>query len=311
MQKSPLSTPVKVFYAYSRVDEALRDKLAKHLSPLEREGLIQSWHDRHIRPGRDWENEIDTSLDSAGVILLLISPDFIASEYCYGKEVKRALERHRIGEARAIPVILRPVDWHGTPIAKLQALPKDGRPVTQWSDQDAAFLDVAKGVRDAVCELTHLEAYRVEPSPATVTSAVLTAPVPDVRVEVRIGVVGPRFRHRFPKFGVPAETVVVVKVQNHSPVVVYMGNVWLALRSGKRLLFPCDAVTGEYQRERVLQPGESFDFMMSPREILKLARNDDVLCAVVVDRIDREYRSSQESMKTALDSLSGEDTQAG
>jgi hypothetical protein len=274
---------------------------------LEREGLIQSWHDRHIRAGKDWEDEIDTSLDSAGVILLLISPDFIASEYCYGKEVKRALERHRIGEARAIPVILRPVDWHGTPFAKLQALPKDGTPVTQWSDQDAALLDVAKGVRDTVCELTHLETYRVQSSPATITSAVLTAPVPDVRVEVRVGVVG----HRYPKFGVPAETVVDVTVQDHSPVAVYMGNVSLALRSGKRLVFPCDAVTGEYQRERVLQPGESFDFMMSPREIFKLARNDDVLCAVVTDRIGREYRSSEESMKAALDTLGGDDMHAG
>jgi len=142
-----------IFFAYAREDEDLRDELEKHLSMLKREGVITSWHDRKIGAGKEWEGEIDTHLNTARVILLLISSDFIDSDYCWDVEVKRAMERHEVGEARVIPVILRKVDWKSAPFGKLQALPTDAKPLTSWSNRDEAFFDVAQGIRVAVMEL--------------------------------------------------------------------------------------------------------------------------------------------------------------
>jgi hypothetical protein len=140
---------IEVFYSYSHKDEDLRDELEKHLSILKHQGVIQSWHDRRIGAGREWEGEIDKHLNTAHVILLLISADFLASDYCYEVEMKQAMERHEAGEVCVIPVILRPVDWRGAPFGKLQALPKDAKPVTSWPDLDEAFLNVAQGIRAA------------------------------------------------------------------------------------------------------------------------------------------------------------------
>src|SRR5437667_10932619 len=103
--------PVKIFFCYAREDEALLNKLKAHLKPLQREGIIDIWHDRDISAGTEWERVISEQLNTAQIILLLISPDFMASDYCYGTEMKRALERHNRKEARVIPVILRPVYW--------------------------------------------------------------------------------------------------------------------------------------------------------------------------------------------------------
>lgn len=144
--------PARVFYSYSHRDERLKDKLIEQLSSLRREGLIEEWHDRRIPPGKEWAQEIDQNLETADIIILLVSPPFVASDYCWGKETKRAMERHQAGTAVVIPVILRPVDWHGLPFGKLQALPKDGKPITRWRDRDEAFLDVARGLRQAIEE---------------------------------------------------------------------------------------------------------------------------------------------------------------
>jgi hypothetical protein len=145
--------PLGLFFSYSHRDEKLRDQLADHLAALERERLITGWHDRRIQAGEEWAGKIDRHLSSADLILLLVSRSFVASKYCYDVEMQRALSRHAAGEARVIPVILRPVDWQGLPFGKLQALPKDGKPVTQWSDRDLAFLDITKGIRRAAQEL--------------------------------------------------------------------------------------------------------------------------------------------------------------
>ena len=145
--------PIEIFYSYSHRDEELRDELEKHLSILKRKGVIQGWHDRRIGAGKEWEGEINTHLNTADVILLLISADFLASDYCYDVEMRRAMERHEAGEACVIPVILRPVDWKGAPFGKLQALPMDAVPVTEWPNRDKAFLNVAKGIRAAVRDL--------------------------------------------------------------------------------------------------------------------------------------------------------------
>jgi GTPase SAR1 family protein len=148
-----LIRPIEIFFSYAHADERLRNLLENHLSSLRREGLIRNWHDRQIVAGMDWEQTIDTHLNSASVILLLVSPDFMNSDYCYGIEMRRAMERHQLGGALVIPIILRPVDWQGTPFARLQALPTGGRPITKWSNRDAAFLDVVNGIRRAIEDL--------------------------------------------------------------------------------------------------------------------------------------------------------------
>jgi hypothetical protein len=139
------------------------------------------------------------------------------------------------------------------------------------------------------------------PAVSSTGPGVVTAPKPDVRIEVRVGVAG--VPHLLPRPGLRPQVVLAVVVQNYSPQVVYIGNIVLELRSGRHLLFPRDAVTGELQRRRALQPGEDFNFMMAPDEIFKLADTDNLLCALVIDAIGREYRSSQESMKQALDDI--------
>jgi hypothetical protein len=144
---------VSLFYSYSHKDEALRDELATHLSLLRRQGVISGWHDRRIAAGTEWAGQIDQHLEAADVILLLVSADFLASDYCYDKEMKRALERHGAGTARVIPVILRPCDWQSAPFWKLQALPKDGKPVTTWGNRDEAFTDIARCIRNAVTSI--------------------------------------------------------------------------------------------------------------------------------------------------------------
>ncbi|SRR5260221_504522 len=163
--------PVIIFFCYAREDEALLNKLKTHLRPLQRQGFIDVWYDRDISAGTEWEQEIKEHLNSAQIVLLLVSPDFMNSEYCYSIEMKRALERHARGEAKVIPVILRPVYWHGEPLGKLQALPTDGKPVTDldWHNQDRALYDVTAGIYKVVMQLT---------SPHTSASPVITETMP-------------------------------------------------------------------------------------------------------------------------------------
>jgi hypothetical protein len=136
-------SPVTVFISYAHADELLRQDLEKHLSMLQRQGLISSWNDRKLVPGIDWAKDINIHLNSASIILPLISPDFLASDYCYGIEMRRALERHEAEHARVIPVLLRPVDWQDAPFAKLQVLPTNAKPTTKWRNRDEAFSNVA------------------------------------------------------------------------------------------------------------------------------------------------------------------------
>ena len=135
---------IKIFISYSHADEDLCAMLRKHLAALKHRGLIETWHDRMIKAGDEFENAIDQQMLEAQIILLLVSSDFIASRYCYEIEMKRALKRHSHNEARVVPVILRPCDWQDTPFGKLMAVPKDGRPVKAWPDLDEAFLDVVR-----------------------------------------------------------------------------------------------------------------------------------------------------------------------
>ncbi len=147
-----MSKGLRIFYSYSHKDERLRRKLEMHLSVLQQEGLIAEWQDRNINAGTEWKSEVDTHLNTAHIILLLISADFLASRYCYSVEMKRAIEKQEAGEAHVLPVILRPVDWKGAPFSHLQTLPTNGTPVTdrKWHNQDEAFANIAQGIRKVI-----------------------------------------------------------------------------------------------------------------------------------------------------------------
>jgi hypothetical protein len=141
----------RLVFSYAREDEALRDRLEIHLRPLERAGLLACWHDRDIRAGGTWREDIRRAIERADVVLLLISPDFVASEYCYTVEMAGALRRHTAGSALVIPVVLRPVAAAaGQPWAELQGVPRDLRPVTLWPDLDEALATVAREVLEAL-----------------------------------------------------------------------------------------------------------------------------------------------------------------
>lgn len=158
---------MEVFFSYSHQDERLRNELENHLSLLKRQGVIDIWSDHRIGPDEEIGGEIDRHLESADIILLLVSPDFLNSDYCYNIEMKRAMEHHEHGEARVIPTILRPCDWKSAPFGKLKAIPSDGKPVTKHQTLDDAFLDVARAIRDVAQQLrlapTVME--HVEPTP--------------------------------------------------------------------------------------------------------------------------------------------------
>ncbi|MEM9164930.1 MAG: toll/interleukin-1 receptor domain-containing protein [Cyanobacteria bacterium P01_F01_bin.4] len=154
---SALTAPLDVFIFYSHQDHELREELITHLANLHHQGKITAWHDRAIEAGTDWEAQLKEKLESARIILLLISPPFMASKYCYDIEMKRAIQRHHEGTARVLPIILRPCDWEGSPFRKLQALPVEGKPITLWDNRDSAFLDVVKGIRQAVQSLTQFD----------------------------------------------------------------------------------------------------------------------------------------------------------
>lgn len=146
-----------VFVSYSHKDEVHRERLEAHLASLKREKVIEIWHDRKISPGDEWADRIDENLKSSDIILLMISADFLASDYCQDLELATAMQRHERGEARVIPVIVRKCDWESAAFARLQAVPQDGKPVTAWADADDAWTDVARGIRRAAKSLARVE----------------------------------------------------------------------------------------------------------------------------------------------------------
>lgn len=159
-----------VIMSYSHADEDLRNELEKHLAALKRQGAITTWHDRRIAPGDELHGQISDQLDSADIILLLVSADFIASDYCYDVEMMRALERHHRGEARVIPVILRPCDWTRTPFGSLMAVPEDGKPVVKHATLDDGFLQVAQAIR-RVADMANTRPPVAEPAEPAATRA--------------------------------------------------------------------------------------------------------------------------------------------
>ena len=156
---------VKVFFSYSHKDEELRNELEAHLALLKRQGIIASWHDRRISAGNDFSEDISENLETANLVLLLISASFLASDYCFENEMSRALEKHDDGSAVVVPVILHPCDWHSSPFGKLQATPTDGKPVSMHPNQHQALSVVARDVRE-VAERLQSETQKRHPSAA-------------------------------------------------------------------------------------------------------------------------------------------------
>lgn len=146
---------LNVFFAYSREDSKFRERLEKHLSGLKRRNYINTWFDGKIDAGKEWEKEIDYNLSKADIILLLISADFISSDYCFEIEMKKAISRHEKGDAVIIPVILHPCDWSDLPFSKIQGLPQNGKPITStyWDNTEIAFNEVASSIKATVEDL--------------------------------------------------------------------------------------------------------------------------------------------------------------
>src|SRR5712692_10587402 len=128
--------PLEIFYSYDVKDEELRVELEKHLVIMQRQGHIRGWHHRQINAGMETAKESLKHLNAAHIILLLVSPDYLASDCCYDTEVHRAMERHNAGEAKVLPILLRPVIYEGTPFEKLSPLPSNSLPVNNWPNQD-------------------------------------------------------------------------------------------------------------------------------------------------------------------------------
>lgn len=140
----------KIFFSYSHKDDAIRNELEKHLSILKRQNLIETWHDRRILAGQDLEKEIDQNLMDSDLILFLVSPDFLASDYCYSKEMQKTLERQKKGLCWVIPIILDHCDWHHTPLKNLRACPHDGKPVSEYPNQNKAFNEIVQDIRNVI-----------------------------------------------------------------------------------------------------------------------------------------------------------------
>lgn len=169
---SHLGNVLKIFYSYAARDKKLRDALATHLSSLQRQGLIAGWYDGEISPGSERDEELKKHLNLSDIILLLISPDFIASDYCYCQEMMQALERHKRGEAYVIPILLRPTVLHGLPFAFLHFLPPDGKAVTRSKDKDDAFTKITEALRQLIHEMS--AKLPSEPAPSGAAPTVQT-----------------------------------------------------------------------------------------------------------------------------------------
>jgi WD40 repeat protein len=139
--------PRNVYISYSHQDERYARELETYLAPLRRDGLITTWTDRQVSPGQEWRREIEAAIVNADLILLLVSPDFLASDFIVNQELPRMLARRQSGSATVVPIILRPADWQVTPLGSLQALPGNGRPVSVWPNRDQAWLDIAEGLQ--------------------------------------------------------------------------------------------------------------------------------------------------------------------
>ncbi len=142
--------PIKVFYSYFRADREWLERLSSHLEVFKQQGRLIEWDDSAIQPGTEWKKEIDHQLSTSDLILLLLSDHYLASSFCTTVEMAPAIELHERGKARTIPILLSPVSWKQTPLGKLQVLPSNGIPLTQWSKRDEALTSLAEEIGQIV-----------------------------------------------------------------------------------------------------------------------------------------------------------------
>lgn len=174
------SSPVTVFISYSHKDERYKEALEEHLAVLQRHGKIASWSDRKISPGSAWKSEIDRNIETADIILLLVSSSFIASGYCYEKELAIALSRQEREDAIVIPIFVRPADLTDEPLMGFQGLPKDAVSISEWENEDLAWREVAKGIRVVVNTIQQRNLRKSEPSEMSSLGETLSALVEDL-----------------------------------------------------------------------------------------------------------------------------------
>jgi len=141
------SNPLEIFISYSHKDENYLDDFQTHLSTLKRKELIEVWTDKGITPGQEWDSQIKGNLETADIIIFLVSPDFIASDYIHDIEIEKAIEKYKRGENVIIPIVIRTCDFGSLEIAKFQALPKGAKPVSTWADKDEVWSDVVNQLK--------------------------------------------------------------------------------------------------------------------------------------------------------------------
>ena len=144
---------VRIFISYSHEDVELRAELETHLAILKRLDAVETWHDGMITPGQEWEKAIWDEFEAADLILLLVSANFVSSEFCWGKELIKAMARHEAGTAHVIPVTIEACVWKGAPFEKLSGLPTDMKAVTSWDNRNEAWTNVVEGIAAAVNRL--------------------------------------------------------------------------------------------------------------------------------------------------------------
>jgi|GEM_PF-1907570 len=182
MTQPTVPAPWRICYSYSHRDADLRERIATYLAPLRHQRKIVEWHDRKIEPGTDWDSEIASQLDSAHLILFLISADFLASDYCFGVEVERALARLKRHEVRVLPVLLKPCLWKESRFANLQMVPRDAKPLVTWSSQEEAFTNVATEIWNLISVAPPADL----PQPFRQTAASQASEPPDLaRAQIR------------------------------------------------------------------------------------------------------------------------------
>ena len=136
----------EAFISHSHKDKAIFDRLDVALAQIKRDRLISVWSDRKLLPGANLHDAIFEGLESCGLFLALVSPDFLASDYCY-KEMEQALERKAAGNMHVVPIIARPCDWKKSPLGSCNALPDDGQPISTWKNDDEAYVSIAFNLR--------------------------------------------------------------------------------------------------------------------------------------------------------------------
>jgi hypothetical protein len=169
LKQGPDKPQIRIFVSYSHVDAAAQGRLQIHLAALKREG-VETWFDGDMDAGDALDPGVARALRQAHIFIALLSPDYLASHYCWNIEYRRAVNRRARGTIRIVAAVVRPCDWKASRAAGFKLLPRDGRPVTRWRSADEAYLNIAEGIRGVVTTL------RRELASANLKSAAASSP---------------------------------------------------------------------------------------------------------------------------------------